>query len=432
MADFDLDEFFPEVSERDDLDEVDDETSFIDDPAVPLLSGEVANGVQASTSGLQASLEQELLQSAVDDYYNAQAKRGFTPATGRDYTKFILDKKGRLCLKAHPDFEIVNRRNGTPLALSTLAGRGGSNILKNELGFIDSVRKQKLPTKTLVALKSAKTDLDRASAAVGGANLPDLAEQARKASDTVHEALSEADINQILGTIGDPPLVLREIRGLDKALQRTRGELTNNLAKLSELDKHIALERQKLNEDGIDEFARRRIAERLLNLEDERSTRLEAAAANREALRSQINRIQETIGRVLNEDTTLADRIRTLFREQGITIASILTAIGFIVSTLVLAVTGEGTGGPAPTPAPPEPSKAGLKEWVKKHLAALSRALAKLAEKAAAALPGIIGSIVSWLLNFFGKTASWLVDNLWALVIAVGGLLYIAVQDWLS
>ena len=64
------------------------------------------------------------------------------------------------------------------------------------------------------------------------------------------------------------------------------------------------------------------------------------------------------------------------FREQGITIASILTASGMAISTLVLALIGGG--GSAPAPAPNPPVKSGLKECVKKHLQALGRALAKL------------------------------------------------------
>ena len=66
------------------------------------------------------------------------------------------------------------------------------------------------------------------------------------------------------------------------------------------------------------------------------------------------------------------------------------------ISTLVLALTGGG--GNAPAPAPKPPYEDGLKEWVKKHLQALGRALGNLAGKAAAALPGIIGSMAlcSW------------------------------------
>ena len=59
----------------------------------------------------------------------------------------------------------------------------------------------------------------------------------------------------------------------------------------------------------------------------------------------------------------MAERIRTLFREQGITIASILTAVGMAISTLVLALTGGGGSAPAPAPKPPD--KSGLKEWGK-------------------------------------------------------------------
>ena len=221
-----------------------------------------------------------------------------------------------------------------------------------------------------------------------------------------------------------------------------RDELVNNLAKLSGLDerksqveRHLAMERRKLTETddpGILQEIRdriRKIESELSDIEIERQSRLEALSTNREALRSQVNRIRETFRRLLHEDTTLAERIRTLFREQGITIASILTAIGMAISTLVLALTGGG--GSTPTP-PPKPSSNGLKEWVKKHLQALGRALANLAGKAAAALPGIIGSIVSWLLGALGKTATWLSDNLWALVIAVGTLLLMAARDWLS
>ncbi|MCG7981009.1 MAG: hypothetical protein N0E58_23160, partial [Candidatus Thiodiazotropha endolucinida] len=90
----------------------------------------------------------------------------------------------------------------------------------------------------------------------------------------------------------------------------------------------------------------RNLESELSDIEIERQSRLEALSANREALRSQISRIRETFRRLLHEDKTLAERIRTLFREQGITIVSILTAIGMAISTLVLALTGGvGVGG---------------------------------------------------------------------------------------
>ena len=84
-------------------------------------------------------------------------------------------------------------------------------------------------------------------------------------------------------------LTLRELQGLDKALQCTSGKLTNNLAKLTELDKDIAKENRKLQE-AEDEISKNDIKARLKNLEDERAARLEAASANKEELQGQINR----------------------------------------------------------------------------------------------------------------------------------------------
>ena len=43
--------------------------------------------------------------------------------------------------------------------------------------------------------------------------------------------------------------------------------------------------------------------------------------------------------------------------------------------------------------------KGGAREWIKNKLKALSQLLGKLADKALAALPGIIDSILSWILN---------------------------------
>jgi len=107
---------------------------------------------------------------------------------------------------------------------------------------------------------------------------------------------------------------------------------------------------------------KRCIQEQLDRLRDERASRLEAAAANRDALRSQFSRIRETVEWVLNDDTSLAERLRTLFREQGVTITSILTALGFIVSTIVLAT--QNAVGVTPTPTPPTPSS-GVTDWAK-------------------------------------------------------------------
>ena len=54
---------------------------------------------------------------------------------------------------------------------------------------------------------------------------------------------------------------------------------------------------------------------------------------------------KETIAKVLDKDTSLGEKIRTLFREQEIMIASILTAIGMAIGVLVEALLPGGGGG---------------------------------------------------------------------------------------
>ena len=55
--------------------------------------------------------------------------------------------------------------------------------------------------------------------------------------------------------------------------------------------------------------------------------------------------IKQTLEKVLDKDTSLAERIRILFRKQGITIFSILTALSKTISTIILANTDVFGGG---------------------------------------------------------------------------------------
>ena len=401
------------------LDEIRDDPTYDDDDS-DLQTAETGFGggtIDAAPvdTPLTLALQGQLKQTAIDDAYNVWG----TPDGGVFPDKFEYTKEDGLRLKNYPNIRLINIFNDEPLALSTIARNIGVKAVREELGFTEYGLK--LSAKDTTAARKANEDLSVISTEAETVEMRDLGATAGKASsivETMETAFSDADAS----------LPLREIRGLDKALQTIRGELVNNLAKLTELDNHITREQNKLDEPDIGEFERRRIAERIRDLKDERVSRLEAASASREALRSQISRIRETINRLINEDTTLAERIRTLFREQGITIVSILTALGMVISTLVLAV---GIGGASAAPPTP-PSKAGLREWVKKYLHALGRVLAKLAAKAGAALPGIIGSVVGWLLNLLSKTAGWLASNLWALMLAVGSILLIAAREWLA
>ena len=140
-------------------------------------------------------------------------------------------------------------------------------------------------------------------------------------------------------------------------------------------------------------------------------------------LKNQITSFKETIAKVLDKDTSLDEKIRTLFREQGITIASILMAIGMAIRVLFEALL-PGGGGATTSGGPPPKDEKGLKKWVRSKLKALASLLRKLGVKAAEALPGIIGGIISWILNRAKDVVGWVLQNLWALVVGIGGLIY--------
>ena len=64
----------------------------------------------------------------------------------------------------------------------------------------------------------------------------------------------------------------------------------------------------------------------------------EELSHTKEKFSSQFARIQQTIEKIVDGDMNFKERIKTLFREHGITIASVLTAIGMTVSTIILAI----------------------------------------------------------------------------------------------
>ena len=123
-------------------------------------------------------------------------------------------------------------------------------------------------------------------------------------------------------------------------------------------------------------------------MKEEQATELKIFTQNRKKLSSQFSRIRQTIEKILDGDLTLREKVKLIFREQGITITAVLTAFGLIISTIITSLTGGAGAGGSSTP-PKKPNK--LKEWLKNKLKALARLFGRIAGKTAAALPGIIG-----------------------------------------
>ena len=134
--------------------------------------------------------------------------------------------------------------------------------------------------------------------------------------------------------------------------------------------------------------------------------RLEILSQNRKDLQIQDARIKQTPEKVFDQNTSLAERIRTLFREQGITIFSILTALSMTISTIFLAIKSVFGGARGVGGSPPKDEEI-LKKWLDR----LADALRRLAGKTVQTLPPITGSIVGAILSFLGKAVGFIVER---------------------
>ena len=174
---------------------------------------------------------------------------------------------------------------------------------------------------------------------------------------------------------------LQELLCLDKQLRSIRGSLKVEVAKKVQLEECIAKKHQKLEEfreyPGVyDDAMIEDITKRINDLNEDLKVRQESIDFLKGRLKSQITSFKETIGEVLDRNTSLAEKIQTLFREQGITIASILTAIGMAIGVLVEALLPGGGGATTSGGGEPPPKdEAGLKEWIRNKLKALASLL---------------------------------------------------------
>ena len=226
-------------------------------------------------------------------------------------------------------------------------------------------------------------------------------------------------------------LTLRELQGLDKELRTISGSLRSAIAKSIAKQVDIDRENRKLEEMANDETysdeQREEVRARLQRFQDEQKAISDQIRILKGRYSNQIYQIRESIMKFLDKETgMLGERIRTLFKEQGVTIVSILTALRMALGVLIEALLGGSSTTSTLTPQSTTTSdkKGGAREWIKNKLKALSSLLGKLAAKAGAALPGIIGSIVAWLLNHAKEVVGWLSQNLWALITGVGVLIY--------
>ena len=327
-----------------------------------------------------------------------------------DRFKLIKDSKKRVII-----FEFYNgndrwvpltKQTGQFFAPKTLKDRfGGLNIMKNVLGLDETPPSFDRSIKAATKLKGelpAALMMESITLKHHSSLVEDIHVKTRKASQ-------------------NNDLDMREFLAIDKALQSIQGELLNNTAKLKEINARIERDTKKLkeveNDPTYNDEQRQLYKDRLDDLNTEKQARLEILSQNRKDLGTQVARIKQTLEKVLDKDASLLEKILILFREQGITIASILSALSMTITTIALAITGVfgrtgGTGGS------PSKGRGTLKKWLNR----LADALKRLVGKAAEALPAIVESIVGAILSFFGKPIGFVAEHTWNLIVFVAGL----------
>ena len=144
-----------------------------------------------------------------------------------------------------------------------------------------------------------------------------------------------------------------KFEGLDRELRTISGSLRSaiakSIAKQVDIDKENRKLEEKANAETYSDEQREEVRARLQRFQDEQKAINDQICILKGRYSNQIYQIRESVTEYLDKETgTLGERIRTLFKEQGITIVSILTAIGMTLGVLIEALL-EGPSTSTPT-----------------------------------------------------------------------------------
>ena len=170
------------------------------------------------------------------------------------------------------------------------------------------------------------------------------------------------------------------------AKERDEFELGLNRTKtLNELDERYETlkreneaDRKIVDDDNVTSSDKQTATERIIEREEEM-----------ERLGSQIQEREQEL--------PLRERVKNIFKKYGWTLQAVALAVGIVLSALALAATN------------------GLKAGTK----AIGNGLKAIGQKLGSLLPGLIGSIVSYIFKAAGQVFSFLAEHAWLLILAV-------------
>ena len=411
------------------------------------------------------TIESPALKEKVESFYKHLEDKGYRVDRNAplEYkVVFVIKHGGRLCVdyrrgtgfaRVYLAHETNFNKFYSPKTIALQYGKGGTQFVRDRLGIKNWDNPiKKIPPK-------AEASLAKTSETIASTNSsPERQENIEMQTvETVEENLTNfleaSDQTELeLGPPGSLPF--RELAGLDRSLRNMRTtvlKMTSDRevkkARVKELKDEIS--KVAYDEDGEVQFSEdlREKQREIKTLEEEIEVLDSEIREYDGKFRGQFQRIKQTVDKMLHQDLTLGEQIQTLFREQGITIASVITALGLAIGMIINSILSAAksivnpTPSPKPTPKPdptpkpkpkptPEPTpEPGIKGWIKQQLQKIANLLSKVADKMLIALPGIIGSVVSFVLKAASTAVGFISEHLWLLIVALVGLLYNYVQS---
>ena len=255
----------------------DDDGDFFNTPNTTRVDEEKTSITPTSTLGIK----QQILRHKLDSLYHYLGTKGSLDLVNFDRFKMKTNSKtgitDLLWYNGENWVSLTNQRTGGFLAVSTL---------KTKFGGLT-------PMKKFLNLEQTPPSIDR------------LIKAANLLTQTDIETIPLFDLSSVVEDIRiktreasqNTDLDMREFLGISKALQSINGELRNNTAKLSELDKRIKRDTSKLKEiednpEGFSEEQKELYKKRLQDLKEERQAKLEFLSQNRKDLQTQVARIK--------------------------------------------------------------------------------------------------------------------------------------------
>ena len=284
-------------------------------PEAETSFGKDVQTVSTGGTGTVGTSDTRIRTGLVEDYYEQlDAKYNRAQPIGF-YTINFEVAEGKLRLIKYPTVDLYGRR-GSPLAPSTIAreinkigGKGALDVY-HLLGY-DISKSRAAPILT---------------AAVGQVDNVPL-QEFPAALEHIHDQLKAVE-TQTGGFDETGEFTRRELVSLYESLATRRGQfkLLASKAMVNEETAEGKKERLKTAEGTEKQLLEQELAQ----LQDEHDALMSQAADLRGQVHSQIETIKDSFKQLLDGSKTIGERLKDLFREQGITIASVLAAIGLL------------------------------------------------------------------------------------------------------